>query len=74
MLWQTKLNTGVIGVPVSYEVDGVQCIAVQAGWGVDADRMLGGINKLLPEDRQVKVAPQGGVIWVFKVSEQLAAK
>jgi alcohol dehydrogenase (cytochrome c) len=74
VLWQTKLNTGVIGVPVSYQVDGVQYIAVQAGWGVDADRMLGGINKLLPEDRQVKVAPQGGVVWVFKVSDQLAVK
>ncbi len=74
VLWETKLNTGVIGVPVSYAVDGVQYVAVQAGWGVDADRMLGGINKLLPEDRQVKVAPQGGVVWVFKVSDQLAVQ
>jgi alcohol dehydrogenase (cytochrome c) len=47
---------------------------VQAGWGVDADRMLGGINKQLPDDRQVKIAPQGGVVWVFKVSDALAAK
>ena len=64
----------MIGVPVSYSVNGVQYIAVQAGWGVDADRMLGGINALLPESRRVKVAPQGGVVWVFKVSDQQAAK
>ena len=74
VLWEVKLNTGVIGVPVSYAVDGTQYVAVQAGWGVDADRMLGGINKQLPDDRQVKIAPQGGVVWVFKVSDALAAK
>ena len=33
-------------------VDGVQYIAVQAGWGVDAERMIGGIATLLPEDRR----------------------
>lgn len=37
-LWETRTNSGVTGVPVSYEVDGVQYVAVQSGWGVDAQR------------------------------------
>lgn len=73
VVWETRLNSGVIGVPSSYSVDGVQYVAVQAGWGVDADRMLGGINSHLPEERRVRLAPQGGVVWVFKVMNQEAA-
>lgn len=73
VLWETRLNSGVIGVPTSYMVDGVQYVAVQAGWGVDADRMLGGINSHLPENRRTVVAPQGGVVWVFKVLDQRAS-
>jgi alcohol dehydrogenase (cytochrome c) len=66
ILWQTKLNSGVTGVPSTYMVDGIQYVAVQAGWGVDADRMLNGLGSLLPEDRRPGgKAPQGGVIWVF---------
>ncbi len=74
VLWETKLNSGVVGVPTSFQVAGTQYIAVQAGWGGDADRMLQGINDALPEARRLKVAPQGGVIWVFKVAGQEAAK
>lgn len=73
VLWETRLNSGVIGVPTTYMVDGVQYVAVQAGWGVDADRMLGGINSHLPEERRIVVAPQGGVVWVFKVLDQRAS-
>ena len=73
-MWETKLNSAVVGVPTSFEVNGIQYIAVQAGWGGDADRMLQGINDALPEARRLKVAPQGGVIWVFKVAGQEAAK
>jgi len=75
VLWETRLNSGVTGVPSSYMVDGIQYIAVQAGWGVDAERMLTGINALIPEERRVSVLPQGGVIWVFRVmGEEAAAK
>ena len=73
VLWETRLNSGVIGVPSTFEVDGVQYVAVQAGWGVDADRMLNGINSSLPEERRVKILPQGGVLWVFRVSDEKQA-
>src|SRR5215217_7540589 len=36
LLWQVRTNSGVTGVPTSFEVGGVQYIAVQSGWGVDA--------------------------------------
>jgi alcohol dehydrogenase (cytochrome c) len=36
VVWEQKTNSGVTGVPSSFEVDGVQYIAVQSGWGVDA--------------------------------------
>jgi len=70
VVWETRLNSGVTGVPSSYMVDGVQYIAVQAGWGVDAERMLGGIATLLPEDRQPAKMAQGGVIWVFALGKE----
>jgi alcohol dehydrogenase (cytochrome c) len=69
VLWQMKLNSGVIGVPSSFMVDGVQYIAVQAGWGVDSERMLSGLATLLP-DRIKAQAPQGGVIWVFALKDR----
>ncbi|SVC39650.1 uncharacterized protein METZ01_LOCUS292504 [marine metagenome] len=43
-------------------LDGVQYIAVQAGWGIDAQRMQGAIDRSLGQTTHV---PQGGVIWVF---------
>jgi alcohol dehydrogenase (cytochrome c) len=67
IVWEVKLNSGVTGVPAAYEVDGTQYIAVQAGWGVDAERMRGALNTLLPRQRQV---PQGGTLWVFALREQ----
>ena len=66
VLWEQRTNSGVIGVPSSYEVDGVQYIAVQSGWGVDAQGMQRAVNQHL--DRNVQV-PQGGVLWVFALGE-----
>lgn len=65
-LWQFRTNSGVTGVPSSFEVDGVQYIAVQSGWGVDAASMQGRIASQLGWDPDV---PQGGVVWVFAVNE-----
>ena len=62
VLWEQRTNSGVIGVPSSYEVDGVQYIAVQSGWGVDAQGMQRAVNAHFERNVQV---PQGGVLWVF---------
>ena len=63
ILWEFPTASGVNGVPVSFEVDGKQYIAVQSGWGVDAARMQSRLNLLFP-GRYPEV-PQGGQIWVF---------
>jgi alcohol dehydrogenase (cytochrome c) len=62
LLWQYRTNSGITGVPTSFEVDGQQYIAVQSGWGVDAQGMLGRIDRARGTQT---IVPQGGVIWVF---------
>jgi alcohol dehydrogenase (cytochrome c) len=64
LLWQQRLNSGVLGVPVSFEVDGVQHIAVQSGWGVDA---VGSQRRVDGFFGTETIVPQGGVVWVFAV-------
>jgi alcohol dehydrogenase (cytochrome c) len=70
ILWETQLNSGVIGVPSSFEVDGKQYIAVQAGWGIDAMGMQTRLaasypDKFVSSDR----IPTGGAIWVFALPD-----
>ncbi len=65
-LWQIRTNSGVIGAPVSYAVAGRQYIAVQSGWGVDAQRMQSGLDRFRGERTQI---PEGGVIWVFALRD-----
>jgi len=62
LLWQQRTNSGITGVPTSYEIDGVQYIAVQSGWGVDAQRKQELLDKAFGTQTFV---PQGGVLWVF---------
>ena len=63
VLWQIRTGSGVIGVPVSFAIDGKQYIAVQSGWGVDSARMQARLNLARPY--QFPDVPQGGAIWVF---------
>ena len=66
MLWQYNMPSGVTAVPSSYEVNGEQYIAVQAGWGIDAQRMQNGVDAL---EGKVTHVPQGGTIMVFKLEK-----
>ena len=65
VLWEGITPSGVTGVPSSFEVDGEQFIAVQSGWGVDAQRMQSGFDAL----GQKMSVPQGGVLMVYKVGK-----
>jgi alcohol dehydrogenase (cytochrome c) len=67
VLWEFPTPAGVIGVPSSFEIDGEQYVAVQSGWGVDAERIQGAFNAILPERKVVN--PQGGSVMVFKVGK-----
>jgi alcohol dehydrogenase (cytochrome c) len=66
VLWQTAMPSGVTGVPTSFEVNGEQYVAVQAGWGVDAQRMQNGIDTLMGSKTAVA---QGGAVMVFKLEK-----
>ena len=44
-LWRFRTNSGVIGVPTSFAVDGRQYIAVQSGWGARAQRLQDHIDQ-----------------------------
>jgi alcohol dehydrogenase (cytochrome c) len=65
ILWEFRTGSGVNGVPVSFQIDGKQYIAVQSGWGVDAARMQARLNLARPWE--FPDVPQGGSIWVFAV-------
>ena len=65
---EQKTNSGIMGMPIAYEVDGTEYIAVQSGWGVDAQRIqhaLAATNNIGVENN----VPQGGVVWVFAVKK-----
>ena len=60
-------NSGVTGVPSSYMIDGVQYVAVQSGWGIDAKGMQGRLNAIRPGE--FPEVPEGGAVWVFALGE-----
>jgi len=66
LLWEQRTNSGIVGVPTSYEIDGKQYIAVLSGWGVDAQRKQDFLDKAFDTKTTV---PQGGVLWVFGLDD-----
>ncbi len=64
LLWEFPAPSGVTGVPSSFEVGGEQYVAVQSGWGVDAQRMQGAFDAVLDHKT---VVPAGGTVLVFKL-------
>ena len=66
VLWTFRTNSGVTAVPSSFAIDGKQYIAVQSGWGVDAQRMQSKLDDIYGTKTDV---PQGGMLWVFALPE-----
>jgi alcohol dehydrogenase (cytochrome c) len=64
-LWEFPTNSGIVGQPSSFTVDGKQYIAVQSGWGIDAKTMQGRLSRIAPGD--YPEVPEGGAVWVFAV-------
>ena len=65
-VWRFRTNSGIIGVPSTYSVNGKQYVAVQSGWGVDA----AGMTARIDQQRGTRTfVPQGGVVWVFALPE-----
>ncbi|MBI4520813.1 MAG: PQQ-dependent dehydrogenase, methanol/ethanol family [Gemmatimonadetes bacterium] len=65
LLWEFPTNSGIIGQPSSFLVDGQQYIAVQSGWGIDSRGVQARLNAVRPGE--FPEVPEGGAIWVFAV-------
>ena len=65
VLWEFPTNSGIIGQPSSFSIDGEQYIAVQSGWGIDSRTMQARLNRVRPGD--FPEVPEGGAIWVFAI-------
>jgi len=67
LLWETPTNSGIIGVPMSFAVDGRQYVAVQSGFGIDSRAMQARLNRAFPGE--YPEVPEGGAIWVFALTQ-----
>ena len=57
-LWQFQTGSGIIGLPVTWERNGVQYVSIVSGGG--------GVWALLGDERMAKT-PAGGSLWTFAV-------
>jgi alcohol dehydrogenase (cytochrome c) len=65
VLWEFQATSGITGQPTSFSAGGVQYIAVQSGWGIDARAMQARLDRITPG--KFPEVPEGGTIWVFAV-------
>ena len=66
-LWSFQTGSGVVGQPISWDMDGEQYVAVLSGWGGAVPLWGGEVAK------KVNYLNQGGMIWVFKLPKGLAS-
>ena len=66
-LWKFQTGSGVVSVPITWEMDGEQYIGIQSGYGGAVPLWGGDLAEL------TKQVTQGGSFWVFKLPKQLAA-
>jgi len=67
-LYEFQTGSGVIGSPVTWEMDGEQYVSVLSGWGGAVPLWGGEVAK------RVKDFNQGGMLWTFKLPKDLVAK
>jgi alcohol dehydrogenase (cytochrome c) len=66
LLWQAPTNSGVMGQPSTFMINGKQYVAVMSGWGGDARGVQAQLNRLRPGE--FPEVPDGGALWVFTLS------
>ena len=62
-MWKFQTGSGVVGQPVTWEMDGEQYITVASGWGGAVPLWGGEIGPL------VSHITQGGMMWTFKLAD-----
>jgi len=65
-LWSFQTGSGIVGQPVTFEMDGEQYVTVVSGWGGAVPLWGGEVAK------KVNYLNQGGTVWTFKLPKQLA--
>ncbi len=60
-LWQFQTGSGIVGQPVTWELDGKQYVTIANG--------SGGVYVLFGGDERLASVPAGGGIWTFALSE-----
>lgn len=66
VLWEVPTNSAILGVPMTFAIDGKQYVAVQSGFGLDARSMQARLNRAFPGE--YPEVPEGGAIWVFTLN------
>ena len=66
-LWAFQTGSGIVSIPVTWEMDGKQYIGIGSGYGGAVPLWGGDIADL------TKPVSQGGSFWVFEIPEQVAA-
>ncbi|HCL16334.1 MAG TPA: PQQ-dependent dehydrogenase, methanol/ethanol family, partial [Pseudomonas sp.] len=67
-VYEFNTGSGVIGSPVTWEMDGEQYVSVLSGWGGAVPLWGGEVAK------RIKEFNQGGMVWTFKLPKDLVAK
>ncbi|MBD3657969.1 MULTISPECIES: methanol/ethanol family PQQ-dependent dehydrogenase [Marinobacter] len=66
-LYRFNTGSGVVGTPVTWEMDGEQYVSVASGWGGAVPLWGGEVAKV------VKNFNQGGTVWTFKLPKDRVA-
>ncbi len=85
IVWERKLGSGIIGNPITWEVDGKQYVSVFAGlggWiglpvtaGLDMDDKYGAIGATaMAKVTGLDKVPQGGELYTFRIFDSNTGK
>lgn len=67
-LWKFQTGSGIVSVPITWEMDGEQYIGLSSGYGGAVPLWGGDMADL------TKQVTQGGSFWVFKLPKKLASR
>ncbi len=65
-LFSFQTGSGIVGQPITWDMDGEQYVAVVSGWGGAVPLWGGEVAS------KVNYLNQGGMVWVFKLPKELA--
>ncbi len=66
-LWSFQTGSGIVGQPVTWEMDGEQYVSIISGWGGAVPLWGGEVAS------KVNYLNQGGMLWTFKLPAEYAA-